>query len=109
MLTPQLLSRAYGYEARVLAHPQTGRPVVLPDYDLATMLEEGTMTALAGTIARIGPLDEAALAQAREREATLTKPPGSLGRLEDLAVQLAGITGSARPIRRAQGDRRHGR
>jgi nicotinate-nucleotide--dimethylbenzimidazole phosphoribosyltransferase len=55
------------------------------------------MTALAGTIARIGPLDEAAMIAAREREATLTKPPGSLGRLEDLAVQLAGITGCARP------------
>jgi iron complex transport system ATP-binding protein len=40
VLMPHLLKRAFGYEARVLAHPQTGRPVVLPDYDLATMLEE---------------------------------------------------------------------
>ncbi len=30
---------------------------------------------------------------ARKRQAELAKPPGSLGRLEDLAVQLAGITG----------------
>ena len=39
------------------------------------------------------PLDEAAMAAARERQAQLAKPPGSLGRLEDLSVQLAGITG----------------
>ena len=41
----------------------------------------------------IQPLDEAAMAKARERQAQLAKPPGSLGRLEDLSVQLAGITG----------------
>ena len=41
----------------------------------------------------ISPLDEAAMAKARERQAQLAKPPGSLGRLEDLSVQLAGITG----------------
>lgn len=34
---------------------------------------------------------------ARSRLDRLAKPPGSLGRLEDLAVQLAGITGRARP------------
>ena len=41
----------------------------------------------------IQPLDEAAMTKARERQAQLAKPPGSLGRLEDLSVQLAGITG----------------
>ena len=44
-------------------------------------------------IHKITPLDEAAMAKARERQAQLAKPPGSLGRLEDLSVQLAGITG----------------
>ena len=44
-------------------------------------------------IEKVSPLDEAAMAQARERQAQLAKPPGSLGRLEDLSVQLAGITG----------------
>lgn len=43
--------------------------------------------------ASISPLDEAAMTKARERQAQLAKPPGSLGRLEDLSVQLAGITG----------------
>ena len=42
---------------------------------------------------KITPLDEAAMAEARERQAQLAKPPGSLGRLEDLSVQLAGISG----------------
>ena len=41
----------------------------------------------------IQPLDEAAMAKARERQAQLAKPPGSLGRLEDLSIQQAGITG----------------
>ena len=44
-------------------------------------------------ILAVKPLDEAAMAEARERQAQLAKPPGSLGRLEDLSVQLAGITG----------------
>lgn len=41
----------------------------------------------------IEPLNEAAMDAARRRQAQLAKPPGSLGRLEDLSVQLAGITG----------------
>ena len=41
----------------------------------------------------VQPLDAAAMAKARARQAQLAKPPGSLGRLEELSVQLAGITG----------------
>lgn len=41
----------------------------------------------------IRPLDEAAMEAARKRQMALAKPPGSLGRLEDLSIQLAGITG----------------
>ena len=48
---------------------------------------------LSKIIASVAPLDEAAMAKARERQAQLAKPPGSLGRLEELSVQLAGITG----------------
>lgn len=47
--------------------------------------------------------DAAATAAARARQAELTKPPGSLGRLEDLAAFMAGWRGTARPrIGRAQ-------
>ncbi len=45
------------------------------------------------TIDAVAPLDEGAMTAARKRQAQLAKPPGSLGRLEDLSVQLAGITG----------------
>ena len=41
----------------------------------------------------VTPLDEAAMTAALQRQARLAKPPGSLGRLEDLSVRLAGITG----------------
>jgi nicotinate-nucleotide--dimethylbenzimidazole phosphoribosyltransferase len=52
---------------------------------------------LEGVIARVGPLDATAQAVARQRLDSLTKPPGSLGRLERLAVQIVGITRHARP------------
>ncbi|MCS7252930.1 MAG: nicotinate-nucleotide--dimethylbenzimidazole phosphoribosyltransferase [Armatimonadota bacterium] len=45
----------------------------------------------------IKPLDELAMAKARERENKLTKPLGSLGRLEEIAVRIAGITGMTMP------------
>ena len=48
-------------------------------------------TLLDQAIAAIEPLDEAAMAAARAHQDDLTKPPGSLGRLEEVAVQLAGI------------------
>ena len=44
-------------------------------------------------LAVVSPLDQTAMAKARQRQAQLAKPPGSLGRLEDLSIQLAGITG----------------
>ncbi len=42
-------------------------------------------------IARIREPDPASMAAARARQDTLTKPQGSLGRLEELSIQLAGI------------------
>ncbi|HWQ28976.1 MAG TPA: nicotinate-nucleotide--dimethylbenzimidazole phosphoribosyltransferase, partial [Dehalococcoidia bacterium] len=45
----------------------------------------------------IPPPDEDAAAAARARQAALTKPPGSLGRLEDLAVRLAAMQGEPVP------------
>ena len=42
---------------------------------------------------KITPPDEAAMEAARVRQNQLAKPPESLGRLEELSIQLAGITG----------------
>jgi nicotinate-nucleotide--dimethylbenzimidazole phosphoribosyltransferase len=41
--------------------------------------------------------DSAAVARVRQRDATLTKPPGSLGRLEEIAEWLAAWQGRAPP------------
>jgi len=48
--------------------------------------------------------DETARMAARERQLVLTKPTGSLGRLEDLSVWLAGVQGSCptRPLERVR-------
>jgi len=48
-------------------------------------------------IKQIKPLDDKAMQLARARQDTLTKPQGSLGRLEELSIQLAGITGNPIP------------
>ena len=42
--------------------------------------------------------DAAAVDGARARNGQLTKPPGALGRLEDLAIWYAGWRGTARPV-----------
>jgi nicotinate-nucleotide--dimethylbenzimidazole phosphoribosyltransferase len=52
---------------------------------------------LQNAIGHVGALDQSAMAQTRRRLDSLTKPPGSLGRLERLAVQIAGVSGSLRP------------
>jgi len=44
-------------------------------------------------ISQIKDLDHDAMAEAKARLDSLAKPPGSLGRLEDVAVKLAGISG----------------
>jgi nicotinate-nucleotide--dimethylbenzimidazole phosphoribosyltransferase len=49
------------------------------------------------TVAAIRPADETAMAAAREHQARLTKPAGSLGVLEELSVRLAGLAGVCPP------------
>ena len=49
------------------------------------------------TLAAIGPADEPAMAAARDLQARLTKPAGSLGVLEELSVRLAGLAGACPP------------
>jgi nicotinate-nucleotide--dimethylbenzimidazole phosphoribosyltransferase len=52
---------------------------------------------LAETLAAIRPADPRAVAEARAYQDRLTKPRGSLGALEDVAVRLAGAAGSNPP------------
>jgi nicotinate-nucleotide--dimethylbenzimidazole phosphoribosyltransferase len=49
------------------------------------------MNLLTQTVAEIEPLDPPAMAAARDRQARMTKPAGSLGSLEELSVRLAGL------------------
>ena len=54
-------------------------------------LEERVLFVLTSLMNRIAPLDDKAMQAAADRQNTLTKPQGSLGRLEELSIQLAGI------------------
>ncbi|HEX5614401.1 MAG TPA: nicotinate-nucleotide--dimethylbenzimidazole phosphoribosyltransferase [Acidimicrobiia bacterium] len=54
-------------------------------------------TAFARAAAAVAPLDTAAMRAARDRHDQLTKPAGSLGVLEALGIQLAGIAGVCPP------------
>lgn len=55
------------------------------------------MSRLQETIARIRKPDQGAMDRAAARQARLTKPTGSLGRLEETAIRLAGMQGRERP------------
>lgn len=53
-------------------------------------------------LTRIVPVDSRAQEAARFRQERLTKPPGSLGRLEEISFQLAGIFRTERPAPRGK-------
>jgi nicotinate-nucleotide--dimethylbenzimidazole phosphoribosyltransferase len=61
----------------------------LPGQEPTSLLEE--------TITAIGALDARAVEEARDRQNRMTKPAGSLGVLEDVSVQLAGLAGECPP------------
>lgn len=56
-----------------------------------------SLDAFRAALAAAPAADAAAGAAARDRNAQLTKPPGALGRLEDLAIWYAGWRGDPRP------------
>ena len=53
-------------------------------------------------LARIEPVDSRAQRSAELRQQQLTKPPGSLGRLEEFSIQLAGVFRTERPTIRGR-------
>lgn len=56
-----------------------------------------TLADFAAALTDLPQPDAASTAAATDRNAQLTKPPGALGRLEDLAIWYAGWRGDARP------------
>ena len=58
-----------------------------------TKIRMANMELLNSTIGSIKGLNMERMIEAEERMNSLLKPPGSLGRLEEIAIQLAGITG----------------
>jgi nicotinate-nucleotide--dimethylbenzimidazole phosphoribosyltransferase len=48
-------------------------------------------------VSKLTPLDSVAAAEAADHHRRLTKPPGSLGRIEVLGARLAGIAGASPP------------
>src|SRR5437764_13047672 len=51
-------------------------------------------------IASVTPLDTASMELARARQQQITKPVGSIGRLEGIAIQMAGIRKQPQPSAR---------
>jgi len=59
---------------------------------------DNSASLIAQVCRQIRPIDQTWLSAARERQLTLTKPPNSLGRLEEIANRLAAIQRTATPI-----------
>ena len=53
---------------------------------------EKKLESILDKIAAEGSLDEQAVADAKARQEVLAKPTGALGTLEDITIQLAGIS-----------------
>ena len=61
-------------------------------------MREALRPDIAATIDAIGPLDAPAMAAASARQEPLTKPAGSLGRLEALAIRSRGSPARSSPL-----------
>ncbi|MEP2533280.1 nicotinate-nucleotide--dimethylbenzimidazole phosphoribosyltransferase [Shimia sp.] len=59
--------------------------------------EFSTLSAFRDLLEAAPGADQTALGEAEARNGQLTKPPGALGRLEDMAIWYAGWRGTARP------------
>jgi nicotinate-nucleotide--dimethylbenzimidazole phosphoribosyltransferase len=67
------------------------------DYGRRVLPGGAPVSLLDATVDAVRGLDEVAVAAARERQGRMTKPPGSLGMLEHVAEQLAGLSGQCPP------------
>ena len=67
------------------------------DYGRRAMPGGAPVSLLDATVDAVRGLDEVAAAAARDRQGRMTKPPGSLGMLEQVAEQLAGLAGECPP------------
>ncbi len=65
------------------------------------MAEFTSMDAIRAALSDLPDPDDDAIAGATARNGQLTKPPGALGRLEDLAIWYAGWRADPRPVLRA--------
>jgi len=74
-----------------------GWAVHAEEYGQRELPGRAAVSLLDEVIAAVRPLDGDAVAAARQRQAQLTKPAGSLGVLEDVSVQLSGLAGSCPP------------
>jgi nicotinate-nucleotide--dimethylbenzimidazole phosphoribosyltransferase len=61
---------------------------------MTTETPQAEITTLDQALQLLRPLDEQSMQKARDRQLRLTKPPGALGVLEDVSVQLAGLAGA---------------
>uniref|UniRef100_UPI002582F3E5 nicotinate-nucleotide--dimethylbenzimidazole phosphoribosyltransferase n=1 Tax=Acidiphilium sp. TaxID=527 RepID=UPI002582F3E5 len=64
----------------------------------ASLFPASSFADLRARLADMPAADPASIAAARVRQDNLTKPPGALGRLEELAIFMAGWQGRARPV-----------
>lgn len=65
---------------------------------MTPMSDATSFAEIEAIIAALPAFDEAAAEAATARQNTLTKPPGSLGQLEEIAAFIAGWRGTARPV-----------
>lgn len=65
---------------------------------MTSNFELTALDALTAQVADLPQVDNAAADAARSRQDSLTKPPGALGRLEELAIFMAGWQGAEKPV-----------
>jgi nicotinate-nucleotide--dimethylbenzimidazole phosphoribosyltransferase len=85
----------------IMGMATAGHPVVAVDqrpvHETVLSWLRGRHGAFAASASLVAPLDEDAADATRVHHLRLTKPPGALGRLEDVGAQLAAISGQCPP------------